>query len=196
MIDKDLLFTWGAAAKRYQRGEILFGEGDPARFYHQIMEGEVRMYHINDDGREFVQGVFTEGQSFGEPPLFIGKSYPTFAAASTDTVVIRLLRDTFLKILDEYPNIKNDFLCLMANRVYQKSVTANSVINASPETRLLAFLRRLKEHTLPDNGPIQVPFTRQSIADQTGLRVETVIRELQKMHRRGQVTIRNRKLYF
>jgi CRP-like cAMP-binding protein len=29
------------------------------------------MFNSNDEGKEFTQGYFCNGQSFGEPPLFI-----------------------------------------------------------------------------------------------------------------------------
>ena len=41
-----------------------------------------------------------------------------------------------------------------------------------------------------------VEFTRQEIANFTGLRVETVIRELSKMSKTNKVEIINHKLYY
>lgn len=195
MIDIDILFAWGGVTKCYQKGEVIFYEEDMPRFYHQILSGQVRMYHINEEGREFSQGTFGIGQSFGEPPIFVGKPYPAMAQAMVDTVTIRLGRETFLKIVEEYPAIKTAFLQLMAERVYHKAVKASSLVNNPPEVRILGFLQQLK-HGKPPDGRALVPYTRQEIANATGLRVETVIRTLRKMAEAGQVEIRNRKLYF
>jgi CRP/FNR family transcriptional regulator len=56
-IDLDLLFSWGAIAKEYKKNEVIFVEDD-ANFYYQIIEGCVRMFNSNDDGKEFTQGYF------------------------------------------------------------------------------------------------------------------------------------------
>jgi CRP-like cAMP-binding protein len=55
-IDLDLLYTWGAIAKEYKKNDIIISEDDVANFYYQVIEGCVRMYNSNDDGKEFTQG--------------------------------------------------------------------------------------------------------------------------------------------
>ncbi len=78
-IDTDLLIAYGAVAKKYDKGDFVFYEGDPCRFYYQILEGKVKMCNYNDEGRIFIQGLFSAGDSFGEPPLFINELYPACA---------------------------------------------------------------------------------------------------------------------
>ena len=77
-IDIDLLTAWGGTSKIYKKGEIVFHEGDLARCYYQIIKGEVKMFNVNHEGKEFMQGIFSDGQSFGEPPVIINKPYPTW----------------------------------------------------------------------------------------------------------------------
>lgn len=193
-IDLDLLFTWGAIAKEYKKNEFIFIEGETANFYYQIIEGCVRMYNSNEEGKEFTQGYFKNGQSFGEPPLFIDEDYPSTAVAFIDSKVIKLSKDKFLKILDDYPSIQKAFLNLMACRIHSKAKTTKDIVNQKPEFRILAFLNTHKN----PNCIVKelVPFTRQEIANFTGLRVETVIRELSKMNKDRKVEIRNHKLYY
>ena len=92
-IDLDLLFTWGAIAKEYKKNEIIISEDETAHFYYQVIDGCVRMFNCNDDGKEFTQGYFTEGQSFGEPPLFIDEKYPSTATAFQDCKIIKLSKE-------------------------------------------------------------------------------------------------------
>ncbi|NNT70915.1 Crp/Fnr family transcriptional regulator [Flavobacterium sp. IMCC34852] len=194
-IDLDLLFTWGAIAKEYKKGEMIFCEDEMANFYFQIIEGSVRMYNSNDEGKEFTQGYFLAGQSFGEPPLFINEMYPSTAVAFQDSVVVKLSKEKFLKILDEYPSIQKQFLNLMSRRIHSKSMTSKDIINQKPEFRILAFLNANKKGK-DSAEKEQVPFTRQEIANFTGLRVETVIRALSKMAKAKKVDIINHKIYY
>ena len=99
------------------------------------------------------------------------------------------------KSLDEYPNIQKTFLALLARKVYSKASTAKAVMNHTPEERLLSFLDDYKKKHHTTGGKIEIPFTRQEIANFTGLRVETVIRTLSVMRTKKQVEIINRKLY-
>jgi CRP-like cAMP-binding protein len=194
-IDLDLLFTWGAIAKEYKKGEMIFCEDETANFYFQIIEGSIRMYNSNDEGKEYTQGYFSEGQSFGEPPLFIDEKYPATATAFQDSKIIKLSKEKFLKILEEYPTIQKQFLNLMCRRIHSKAMTSKDIINQKPEFRILAFLNAHKKGKLGCEK-IQVPFTRQEIANFTGLRVETVIRALSKMAKEKKVDIINHKIYY
>lgn len=196
-IDLDILFTWGAVAKKYKKNDIIFYEEDRALFYYQIIEGSVRMYNSNDEGKEFTQGVFCNGNSFGEPPLFINEVYPTTAIASQDSTIIKLSKEKLMKILEDYPSIKLSFLELMAKRIYNKTVSTRQIINQKPEHRIKSFLENYKkQNQLCCTEKHFIPLTRQEIADFTGLRVETVIRTLSEMNKSNKVSIDKHKLYF
>lgn len=193
-IDLDLLFTYGAIAKEYKKNDVLFYEDEMANFYFQVVEGCVRMFNSNDEGKEFTQGYFCEGQSFGEPPIFIDEKYPATAVAFHDCKIIKLSKEKFLKILDEYPAIQKQFLKLLAQRIHNKAKTSKDIINQKPEFRIVAFLNAHKKST--GNNKEVVQFTRQEIANFTGLRVETVIRTLNKMKADKKIDIINHKIYF
>jgi CRP-like cAMP-binding protein len=195
-IDIDLLFSWGAVAKKYKKNEIIFNEDEVAHFYYQIMEGSVRMFNSNDEGKEFTQGLFCKGNSFGEPPLFIDELYPSKAIAIQDSTIIKLSKDKFLKILDEYPSIQKSFLLLLANKIHSKSNTSKEIINQKPEFRIVAFLNTHKKKSECSNEKVLIPYTRQEIANFTGLRVETVIRVLCKMNTCDKLEIVNHKIYY
>ena len=194
-IDLDLLFTYGAIAKEYKKNEVIFSEDELANFYYQIIEGSIKMFNSNDEGKEFTQGYFTNGQSFGEPPLLIGENYPSTAVAFQDCKIIKLSKDKFFKILDEYPSIQKELLNLMAQRIHSKAKTSKDIINQKPEFRIIAFLNAHKKGA---NCKIKelVPFTRQEIANFTGLRVETVIRAFAKMKETKKIEIINHKIYY
>jgi CRP-like cAMP-binding protein len=193
-IDLDLLFSWGAIAKEYKKNEVILNEDEIANFYYQVIDGNVRMFNSNDDGKEFTQGYFSSGQSFGEPPLFIDEKYPSTAVAFQDSKIVKLSKDKFLKILEEYPSIQKQFLKLLAQRIHSKAKTSKDIINQKPEFRILAFLNANKKGN--DSIKELVPFTRQEIANFTGLRVETVIRVFSKMKTAKKIDIINHKIYY
>jgi|SRR5690554_299094 len=191
-IDLELLISFGAVFKEYEKGEVLFSEGDKASHYYQIVSGSIKMFNTNDDGKEFTQGYFSIGQSFGEPPLFIDEKYPASAMAFQHSEVVKLSKDKFLTIMDEFPQVQKQFLELMARRIHSKATSSKDIINQKPEFRIEAFLQSCKKSEEKEF----ISLTRQEIANFTGLRVETVIRTLSKMKKKNLVEIINHKIYF
>ncbi len=195
-IDTDLLLTWGAVSKKYGKNEFIFREGEESRFYFQIIEGRVKMCCFNEDGREFWQGEFCKGESFGEPPLFAEERYPANAITETNSIIIKISKATFNKLLDEYPEIRKIVIYSLAKRLVTKSLMTKELVSQNPRYRILSFLQRYKKE-IPNSLPLHpIPYTRQEIANFTGLRVETVIRTLKILDNEGIVLIKKRKLYY
>ena len=87
LISEVLLESVQAKKIKLQKGDLLFQEGQTALFYYQVISGEVKMNNFNDEGKEFIQGIFTAGNSFGEPPLLCDLTYPANAEALTDAEI-------------------------------------------------------------------------------------------------------------
>lgn len=188
----ELLISYGATIKDFDSGETIFSENEPSKNYYQIIEGSVKMINSNKEGKEYTQGYFYDGQSFGEPPLLINEKYPATAIAIKKTKIIKVSKERFFKLLEDNKSIQNDLLILLARRIYNKSNTSKDIVNQKPEFRITAFLDTCKTSSEKE----LIMFTRQEIANSTGLRVETVIRTLGKMKEKKIVEIIDHKLYY
>jgi len=197
MIATDLLEKYGALKKSFDKTTLIFEEGNLPSHYYQIISGEIKMSNYNDDGREFIQGIFYKEQSFGEPPLFLNQNYPANAIAVEDSEVILLPKNIFMKLLEENPAISLKIIENLAQRLYYKSVMAAEMSTQEPEHRVL----KLMDHGITyfnfkkDENGYLINFTRQQIGDLTGLRVETVIRTIKALEKKGVLKIINRKVY-
>lgn len=196
-IETDLLYTWGAVAKKISKNDFIFYEDDPALAFYQILEGTVKMTYTNEDGKELTVGIFEEGQSFGEPPLFIKQNYPASAIAQTDCVILKLAKEKFFAMLKDNPSIQTRIMEVFASRIYNKIVFSKNIINHKPEYRIAYFLDNFKKQKeIPPSEKLLIPYTRQEIADFTGLRVETVIRTLSAMNKQKRIQIIDHKIYY
>ncbi|MCU0387098.1 MAG: Crp/Fnr family transcriptional regulator [Chitinophagaceae bacterium] len=195
-INTDMLITWGANFRQYRKGEIIFKEDSLALFYHQIEEGSVKMTNCNEQGKEFIQGIFEAGDAFGEPPLFYEGVYPSSAVAETDCTIIRLRKESFMEILKDDPKILMDFTRTLCKRMHMKAIVSRELACYEPEHRIITMFDLYKaKHKTTENKRIKVPYTRQQIADMTGLRVETVIRTIRSLEQRGELKIESGKVY-
>lgn len=198
MIDYTSLLNSGAVLKKYKRGEFLFREGSIARYYYQVYQGEIKMNNYNQEGKEYIQGIFTKEKSFGEPPLFADFKYPANAEAIIDSEVWQLPKEKFLKLLKENPGIHHKFTSTLALRLYYKAIMVSEISTQEPEHRILRILDYFKKNNDPnmkESNTYKVELTRQQLADLTGLRVETVIRSIKKLEQKGELFIKNRKVY-
>lgn len=196
MILQKLLTDRGGTIRKYTKNQSIFLEGDTPGFYYQIVQGSIRMVNMNENGREFIQGIFKNGESFGEPVLLIDEPYPASAVANEDTVVIKISKEGFLKILKEFPEILFQFTIILARRVYNKSLVAKAISINRPEQRVLSIFKILKDtYSDPGSQNYKVELSRQQIADMTGLRVETVIRTIRKLQEKEVIKIQKGKIY-
>jgi len=193
-IDSNILISYGATLRKVAKGEVIFQEGSLPHYYFQLVEGNVKLFSSNVEGKEIIQGVFGVGDSFGEPPLLLSKPYPCTAQATTPCVVIRIQKENLLAILKDYPEIATHLLFKFAERIYNKSQAVQVWIGHTPEEKITCFLKNLRDCN-KSKSILEVPYTRQQIADYTGLRVETVIRTLSRMNNEGKVSIVNRKVF-
>ena len=198
IIPKDLLLEHKAYFFEIQKDEYIFLEDESALFYYQVMSGTVKMSSYSESGQEFIQGIFKAGQSFGEPPLFGDFSYPNNAVATERSEICRLPKEAFFELLKGNFDIQWKFNSLFSNRLRYKSILLKEISSYCPDHVIMTLLRYLRDNSNSeekDKTQFLVPFTRQQIADMTGLRVETVIRTVKKLQKDSKLEIRQHKIY-
>lgn len=193
IIPEDLVIEFGGKLIRHNKNTAIFDQGSEALNYYQVKSGEVKMVNYSPEGQEFIQGFFKEGQSFGEPPLFANFVYPASAICVQDSDVFKLTKNHFFDLLEKHFEIHKRFNELLSKRLQYKGMILNEISSHPPEHRIMTLVSFLKSSFSP-NDEFIVPYTRQQMADMTGLRVETVIRTVRKMEESGELTIKNHKI--
>ncbi|GAB3281603.1 Crp/Fnr family transcriptional regulator [Larkinella harenae] len=196
MISREIILHYGAVEVPLSKDETLFGEGATCLHYFQVQTGAVKMVNYSEDGQEFIQGLFGPGESFGEPPLFDSFPYPSSAIATTPSLVWKLRKERFFDLLREHYTVHLRFSEVFAKRLRYKSMMLRELSSYAPEHRILTLIDYFRDKSGgPSDQPFLVPFTRQQLADMTGLRVETVIRTVSKLHKEGQIAVIKHKIY-
>ncbi|MBT2621933.1 Crp/Fnr family transcriptional regulator [Chryseobacterium sp. ISL-6] len=197
IIDEDLLLQNGAEYQEYEPREVLFRKDDCPRFFFQIVSGTVELNNYHEDGKEFTLNILSDGQSIGESLLFSDNYYPMNATAKTLCTVLKLAKSNFLDLLlKDQASTMNLFRCL-SDRLYYKYIMLFNNSTSEPVTKIRALLDYFKRFSLErQKYGFFVPFTRQQIANLTGLRVETVIRAVKNMEKMDVVQLSNGKIYY
>ena len=199
-IDSSLLILFGGAFKCFEKKEYIFKQGDHPHFYHQVVEGKIKMVTDNDDGKEFIQGFFSAGQSFGEPSILSNKVYSSSAIAVQPGIVIRLSAGSFMQMLKENFDSHIKLTRLLSQRLTVNSTILNEMSCRNSEHRILSLLDTIKSEQIKLPGykviRLKIDYTRQQLAEMTGLRVETVIRVLRNLFDKNILTIEKGKVFY
>lgn len=198
MFPSKILEKYHAKLISLRRDQVLFHDGDKALDYFQIEEGSVKMFIASNDGQEFIQGIFAKGESFGEPALIGNFPYPGSVVAIEKSRIWKLPGDLFLQMLKENFDLHMKMDQVLCQRLRYKSMVLSEISSYEPEHRIVTLLNYFKKKNIKPGATDKtiVPYTRQQLADMSGLRVETVIRTVKKMEKEGKLLLDGHKIKF
>ncbi|HVU85244.1 MAG TPA: Crp/Fnr family transcriptional regulator [Puia sp.] len=180
--------------KRFDKGEMIYDQGSVARYYYEVKSGEVKVVNINEEGKEFVQGVYKAGDCIGVPSLICDKPFPASAYAHSSCEMYIVPKEGFFRLLKQYPDFHLSITRLLGERLLYKAMMLEEVAIEEGEHRLLTLIHYLTKQRGNANRALNI--TRQQLADMSGLRVETVIRILKKVEEKGLIHSRRRNIIY
>jgi CRP/FNR family cyclic AMP-dependent transcriptional regulator len=184
--------------KKFKKGVVVFHEGQLGTAFYLISSGRVKISKLAEDGRELIFGIFGDGAIFGDVPVFDGGLYPATAATLVDTEVNYMSRDDFERLVIEYPQVALKIVRVLGKRLRQAHSFVMDIAMKSVPQRLSTLLLRLaKQYGRSEDGytVIDLPLSRQEIADLIGVSRETATRELSKFGRSGIIRLDGKKIY-
>ena len=166
---------------RFSRGETIFNEGDAADYSYSVVSGVVRLCKHTADGRRQIAQFLLPGDFFS----FMDMDEHSFTAeAADDTVVACYPRRQIERMTEERPPLRRYFSSLLARRVKDVQNHLVTLGRQTAKEKVASFLVMLIERTGAEEGSrIDLPMSRQDIADFLGLTIETVCRMLTSMKR-------------
>jgi CRP-like cAMP-binding protein len=179
--------------KTYAKDELIFSEGETADFLPIVCSGCVKMVRYPEPGKEVIIGIFRAGEIFAIAPALDGKRFPATAIAKEKTRLLILPRASFLKLMQESSDFAAVLMTRMCGLLRDRTATVQILATSSAEHRVGSVLLRLA-NSVNTNCPLEIPFRRQEIAEMSGLTIETTIRSVRKLEKRGLLKIVNRKI--
>jgi CRP/FNR family nitrogen fixation transcriptional regulator len=161
------------AVMPYSRNVEIFGETDPAEYIYKVVSGAVRSYKILNDGRRQIGGFYLPGDVFG---LEFGDEHTLSAEAITDTKVLVVKRSTLAALAARDTAAARELYQFTARELRRAQERMLLLIKSAQE-RVASFLLEMTARAPADNA-IELPMSRQDIADYLGLTIETVSRTL------------------
>jgi CRP/FNR family transcriptional regulator, nitrogen fixation regulation protein len=161
------------AVMAYPRDTEIFGENEPADYLYKVVSGAVRTYKILSDGRRQVGGFYLQGDIFG---LEFADAHTLSAEAISDAKVLVVKRSALSALAGRDPSVAQQLFALTGRELHRVQDRILLLIKNARE-RVASFLLEMAERA-PQNNTIELPMSRQDIADYLGLTIETVSRTL------------------
>ena len=176
--------------REFQRGEVLFWEGDPCSGLHIIEQGSVRLYSISPQGRQYTLRVLQEGETCNEVPAFDGGTNPVNVEALETSRVWIIDAQTLLQLVQSHPQFARKVLSQFAHNL-RNLVHMVSEMAFYQVTNRLA---RLIDETEADKreGP---HWTQEQLAARLGTVREVVSRSLKELERSGAIRVEERRIH-
>jgi CRP/FNR family transcriptional regulator, nitrogen fixation regulation protein len=173
--DVGVMEAMGTAMKFGPNAEI-FGEGEPAEYLYKVVKGAVRTHKILSDGRRQIGGFYLPGDIFG---LEIGRDHQ-FSAEAINAVTVVVVRRSAVMSLAERDCDAARELWSFTGRELRSAQEHMLLLVKSAQQRVASFLLEMSKR-LAATDAIELPMSRQDIADYLGLTIETVSRTMTQL---------------
>jgi CRP/FNR family transcriptional regulator, nitrogen oxide reductase regulator len=186
-----------------ERGEMIWFSGDEVDFFGLAGTGFVKMVRSCGDGTEATMELMGPGQIFGLMGTVLGNGCPLQAVAVTDLWYLRIPKRAFLPIYERNSALKDRLLRKLAVRFHGQVDLMARMSNGTVDQRIAAILFILAEsygQSVAEGIRLDVPLTRQEIAEMSGTTVESAIRTMSRWQKQGlietdrqRITLRDEK---
>jgi CRP-like cAMP-binding protein len=168
----------------FARGQEICGQGESAEHVYKVVRGAVRCFRVLADGRRQISDFYLPGDIFG---VEAGVQRRATAEALLDTTLVVARRST---LIDAGDGTMARALWRLAVAELQRSEDHVLTLGRRSATeRVASFLADLRER-LGDRDTLELPMSRQDMADYLGLTIETVSRTLTQLQVMGLIELR------
>jgi CRP/FNR family nitrogen fixation transcriptional regulator len=170
----DAAFDMLGAPVTFERNVEIYGEEEPAEYFYQVVSGAVRTYKVLQDGRRQIGAFHLPGDVFG---LEAGEEHAFSAEAIAHSVVRVAKRSGIVAMAARDSELAADIFGRTAGSLRQAQEHMLLLGRRNAEERVATFLLDMARRESSE-GVIELPMSRQDMADYLGLTIETVSRTL------------------
>jgi CRP/FNR family nitrogen fixation transcriptional regulator len=172
------------AAMPFSRNAEIYGENEPAEYLYKVVSGTVRTYKVLNDGRRQIGAFYVAGDMFG---LEVGDEHTFSAEAIVDCKVMVIKRSSVLSMAARENDVARQLWMMTAAELLRVQDHIMLLIKTAQE-RVAGFLLEMAKR-VPGGNEIDLPMSRQDIADYLGLTIETVSRTLTQLENSAAIAV-------
>jgi CRP-like cAMP-binding protein len=170
-----------------------FMQGDPATHAYVLVSGRVKMVQITPNGQQITLRIMTPGQTYGGIALLNPSTgYPATAQAVENSTAIAWSTAKLRELAAKEPSISLNTMELMHGYITELQERQQALVSERVEQRIARILLKLASQSgkkVDEGLLIDMPLTRQDVAEMSGTTLYTVSRTLSEWERNGLLKI-------
>jgi CRP/FNR family transcriptional regulator, nitrogen fixation regulation protein len=160
----------------FARNVEIYGTTEPTEYLYKVLSGSVRTYKVLNDGRRQIGAFYLPGDIFG---LEAGDEHVFSAETVVDSKVLVVKRSALVALAGRDSGVAHE-LWTMTARELQRAQDHIMLLIKTAQERVAGFLLEMSSRLAASNQ-VDLPMSRQDIADYLGLTIETVSRTLTQL---------------
>jgi CRP-like cAMP-binding protein len=183
--------------KVFKKDSVVFFENEADTSLFVIIEGQVKVSRVSDDGKEVILTILAESDFFGEMAILDGSNRSANVTAMTDTEMFIIQRSDFLNLLQAHPEVAISLLVELAHRLRAADMKIKSLSLKDAEGKVATVILQLADDVGKiKNGTVEIeklPF-QHDLANMAGTSRETISRTLHAFAKKGLVELNGSNL--
>jgi CRP/FNR family cyclic AMP-dependent transcriptional regulator len=161
--------------RKFQKNVIVLHEGDQSNALYIIESGQVKVSKINEEGKEVVLSILSEGEHFGEMSLIDDEPRSASIITKTNCEFAMIRKQDFEQVLDANPQLALAMMRSLCQRLRAADRSIESLALMDVYGRIA---RLLLDSAVEQDGKQVVPgkLTHKDIAQMVGSSREMVSR--------------------
>lgn len=172
------------APMSFARNAVIYDENEPAEFVYKVVSGAVRVCKILSDGRRQIEAFYLPGDIFG---LEMGDEHRFSAEAVSETTILIVKRNALISLANHDCDIARQLWTFTAHEL-QRVRDHMLLLTRTAQERVASFLLDMAKR-LAAADTIDIPMSRQDIADYLGLTIETISRTFSQFETRSAIAL-------
>ena len=177
----------------YSKNEIIYKEGHRSNYIYLVLNGVVRCYKFNENGKVLTTALHKENNLFGYTSFLQNMPYRETAIALKDVEIIGVSKTELKEVLDKNHKITLEFIQLLTDDITgakdQLLQMAYSSVQKKTASTILRFAEKIN---LKPEDPIKI--SRNDLASVAGIATETLIRTMSDFKRQGLIEMEGRNI--
>ena len=182
--------TWAqiiaTVPRAYRRNVEIFGQQEPADCLYKVVSGAVRTFSVLRDGRRHIAAFYLAGDFFG---LEANNTHALSAEAICNSKILVIKRSALAVLAEHEKDIARRLNEMLGGELGRAQAHVTLLIKTSSE-RVATFLLEMSDRS-SETKDIELPMSRQEIADHLGLTIETISHTLSKFEHAAVIRLPN-----
>jgi len=193
MVSLDNIIKKLGILKSYRKDEVLFNAQDKANGMYYVQSGEIRVFKMDEQGKEVEVVRIEPGDFLGEAIVFVSSEFPFYAQAVKDSKVLFLGKKTISQEIEKDPAAAQFFLNLLAKKCMTLSNRIEFLGLQTIRQRLIQYL--FSSCSGEKQCIIELRLKKVELAKLLGTISETLSRNLKQMQDEGLIEVKGKKIY-